>query len=98
MSSNHLIYDKCAYAQKMNSVDNIYSYAMYNGKYDNSAKCRLEFGMPCSTQVSLYSGNLVDLESDLRGQTIKASDCAIKLFYIKNLYKIKLHNKYIKKH
>ena len=30
--------------------------------------------------VSLYSGNLVDLESDLRGQTRIASDCPSTMF------------------
>jgi hypothetical protein len=48
---------------------------MYSGKYENCAKCRIELGQVGGNGVSLFSGNLVDLESDLRGQTRPASLC-----------------------
>ena len=75
MSSNRLCYDSCAYQSKMNVSQGPFDYALYSGKYENSAKCRIEFGVNGGNGVSLFSGNLVDLESDLRGQTRRASIC-----------------------
>ena len=73
MSSNRLIYDTATYKNKLLENTNSINYSLYTGKYNNSAKCRIEFGLVGGNGVSLYSGNLVDLESDLRGQTRKAS-------------------------
>jgi hypothetical protein len=75
MSSNRLIYDSCAYQKSLQQSTGPMDYAMYTGKYENSAKCRIEFGVSSGNGVSLYSGNLVDLESELRGQTRQASLC-----------------------
>ena len=75
MSSNRLSYDKCAYLSALKQSTDPLDYMMYTGKYENSAKCRIEFGTVGGNGVSLYSGNLVDLESDLRGQTRLASQC-----------------------
>jgi hypothetical protein len=75
MSSNRLSYDSCAYQKYLQQSTGPLDYMMYTGKYDNSAKCRIEFGTVGGNGVSLYSGNLVDLESDLRGQTRMASLC-----------------------
>lgn len=75
MSSNRLIYDTCAYKKLLDQSTGPFSYAMYPGKYDNCAKCRIELGQVGGNGVSIYSGNLVDLESDLRGQTRVASLC-----------------------
>ena len=73
MSSNRLIYDTAAYKSKLLENTNSMNYALYGGKFDNSSKCRIDFGLVGGYGVSLYNGNLVDLESDLRGQTRKAS-------------------------
>ena len=81
MSSNRLIYDQCAYKKRMQESTGSYSYSMYQGKYDNSSKCRIELGQVGGNGVSLYSGNLVDLESDLRGQSRPASLCPSKKFH-----------------
>lgn len=75
MSSNRLSYDACAYRTELKQSTDPFQYMMYEGKYNSSAKCRIEFGTVGGNGVSLYSGNLVDLESDLRGQTRVASDC-----------------------
>ena len=75
MSSNRLIYDSCAYQKNLQQSVGPLDYALYTGKYENTAKCRIEFGVVGGNGVSLYSGNLVDLESDLRGQTQKATKC-----------------------
>ena len=53
---------------------------MYTGKFENCAKCRIEFGTVGGNGVSLYTGNLVDLESDLRGQTRVTSMCQASLY------------------
>lgn len=75
MSSNRLIYDNCAYQKTLQQSTGPLEYMLYNGKYENCAKCRIEFGTVGGNGVSLFSGNLVDLESDLRGQTRQASLC-----------------------
>ena len=75
MSSNRLKYDKCAYEKSLQQSTSQIDYLLYNGKYENCAKCRIEFGLVGGNGVSLFSGNLVDLESDLRGQTRIASQC-----------------------
>ena len=80
MSSNRLSYDACAYKTELKQSTDPFQYMMYDGKYNNSAKCRIEFGTVGGNGVSLYSGNLVDLESDLRGQTRIASDCPSTMF------------------
>ena len=80
MSSNRLSYDSCAYKSALKQSTEPLDYMMYAGNYNNSAKCRIEFGIVGGNGVSLYSGNLVDLESDLRGQTRIASDCPSKMF------------------
>mgnify|MGYP005668024963 CR=1 FL=1 len=75
MSSNRLIYDSCAYQKELQQSTDPLDYALYTGKYENSAKCRIELGSVGGNGVSLFNGNLVDLESDLRGQTRQASIC-----------------------
>jgi hypothetical protein len=75
MSSNRLSYDSCAYKKALQQSTSPLDYMLYTGKYDNCAKCRIEFGTVGGNGVSLFSGNLVDLESDLRGQTRLNSLC-----------------------
>ena len=75
MSSNRLSYDACAYQKSLQMSAGPLDYALYSGKYENCSKCRIEFGTVGGNGVSLASGNLVDLESDLRGQTSLASMC-----------------------
>jgi hypothetical protein len=75
MSSNRLSYDECAYQKSLKQSTDPLEYMLYTGKYENCAKCRIEFGTVGGNGVSLFSGNLVDLESDLRGQSRKASLC-----------------------
>lgn len=75
MSSNRLIYDSCAYKKNLQQSTDPLQYALYTGKYENTAKCRIELGSVGGNGVSLFNGNLVDLESDLRGQTRLTSLC-----------------------
>ena len=80
MSSNRLSYDACAYEKNLLQSTSPLDYMLYNGKYENSSKCRYEFGVVGGNGVSLFDGNLVDLESDLRGQTRQASLCPSKFY------------------
>lgn len=73
MSSNRLKYDTGAYAKSLQESTSPLDYMLYTGKFENCAKCRIEFGVVGGNGVSLFSGNLVDLESELRGQTRIAS-------------------------
>lgn len=75
MSFNRLVYDTCAYKKDLKESMNVGCYQMYAGKYDNNNKCRIDFGVVGGNDVSLYKGNIVDLESDLRGQTRQNSLC-----------------------
>ena len=75
MSSNILIYDTCAYNKKMQESTSPLNYTLYPGKFENTSKCRIVLGLVGGNGVSLFSGNLVDLESDLRNQTRPASLC-----------------------
>ena len=81
MSSNRLMYDSCAYKKRLNESIGPLNYSMYTGKYENCSKCRIELGSVGGNGVSLFSGNLVDLESDLRGQTRNASLCPSKHYH-----------------
>jgi len=75
MSSNRLSYDACSYENNLKLSTSPLDYMMYSGKFENCAKCRIEFGTVGGNGVSLFSGNLVDLESDLRGQNRLLSKC-----------------------
>jgi len=75
MSSNRLSYDACAYQKTLQQSTGPMEYMLYPGKFENTAKCRIEFGVNGGNAVSLFSGNLVDLESELRGQTRLNSLC-----------------------
>ena len=75
MSSTRLRNDTCAYKKQLLESTSPLNYALYTGKYENCSKCRVEFGIVGGNNVSLFNGNLVDLESDLRGQTRPASRC-----------------------
>jgi hypothetical protein len=75
MSSNRLIYDSCAYKKTLDESVGPFSYSMFPAKYENCAKCRIELGQVGGNGVSIFSGNLVDLDSELRGQTRIISKC-----------------------
>lgn len=80
MSFNRLIYDKCSYKQSLQESMKPGKYQLYPGKHNNFKNCRIDFGLIGGNNVSLYKGNLVDLESDLKGQTRQASLCSDKKF------------------
>ena len=75
MSSNRLMYDSCEAKQRVKDSTEPLNYMLYPGKYENCAKCRIELGAVGGNAVSIFSGNMVDLESDLRGQSRPLSKC-----------------------
>ena len=60
---------------EINKFDSL-SYIFDPIKYEHQKTCMHELGLVGGTNVSEISGNRVDLESDLRGQTRKSSNCS----------------------
>lgn len=75
MSFNKLTYDNCNYVRHLNESVTILDYVLAPIRHENPHKCRHNLGLVGGTAVSHIKGNLVDLESDLRGQTRYLSDC-----------------------
>jgi hypothetical protein len=69
MSFNHLTTDHCTYTRHLKQSVSILDYVMSPYRFEHKDKCRHALGLVGGPQVSHVSGNLVDLESDLRGQT-----------------------------
>ena len=80
MSSNRLMYDTCNYEKYVSELNNQNAYLLNESKFYNCNKCRMEQGIIGGTAVSHIKGNLVDLESDLKGITRQASLCNNKQF------------------
>ena len=75
MSFNRLRYDNCAYTHELNESVGTLAYVLDPSKFENCNKCRMELGIIGGTNVSHIKGNLVDLETDLRGTTRMSSKC-----------------------
>ena len=75
MSFNRLMYDNCAYKHNLSENVGTLSYILDPMRYEHCNKCRIELGTVGGTNVSHIKGNLVDLESDLRGTTRLQSKC-----------------------
>jgi hypothetical protein len=72
---NRMIYDACAYNQDLAQSVNPLAYVLDPVKYENCGQCRMELGIVGGTAVSHVSGNLVDLENDLRNQNRPNTHC-----------------------
>ena len=72
--------DTCAYQKQLTESTSTLSHLLDPSKYYNCHPCRINEGIVGGNTVSLYTGNLVDLESDLRGQTRYASKCPSLMF------------------
>ena len=66
-SFNRTKYDSCAYEKKIQEETSPLAYQMYEGKFENCNKCVFE--------KSYRSFDLVDIESELRNQTRRATKC-----------------------
>ena len=81
MSSNRLMYDTCEYKTRLNESVQPLNYMLDPMRYENCNKCRMELGILGGTSASHIKGNLVDLETDLKGITRKASLCPSQKFF-----------------
>lgn len=75
MSFNRLTYDTCAYKHSLAESVGTLGWVLDPSRFENCNKCRIEFGVVGGTNVSHAKGNLVDLETELRGTTKLASKC-----------------------
>ena len=75
MSSNRLIYDEETYKTDLKQSIGPFAYSLDPVRYENLNKCRMDLGIIAGTSVSHIRGNLVDLETELRGQNRNASSC-----------------------
>ena len=77
MSSNRLIYDTCAYQKEMAKQCDQLTYILDPTKHYQEEPCRPELGIVGGNSVSIVKGNLVDLETDLRGLTRYNTRCQL---------------------
>lgn len=75
MSYNHLNYDSCTYTRSLKENVGILSYVLSPYRFEHQQKCRHELGLVGGTAVSHIQGDLVDLDSELRGQTRYLTKC-----------------------
>lgn len=75
MSFNHLGVDQPTYCRRLQESVSILDYVLSPYRFEHAKKCRHELGLIGGTAVSHIEGNMVDLESDLRGQTRLLSKC-----------------------
>ena len=75
MAFTRQIYDSCATKKRTEEGTGALSYLMDPNKFYNCNPCRIELGTVGGNNVSLYGGNMVDLESDLSGRTRVATKC-----------------------
>jgi len=80
MSFNRSKYDTCAYKYDLQTNVSTLDYVLSDIRYNNTNKCRHQLGLIGGTNVSHIKGNIVDLESELRGQTRLLSKCQNNLY------------------
>jgi len=74
MSWNRLNYDVCSYRNQLAQEVGEFAYVIDPIRYDHPHKRAISFGIVAGNDVSIVK-NMVDLESDLKGQTRLASKC-----------------------
>lgn len=67
--------DPQTYQRRLGESVSIADYVFSPFRFEHQNKCRHELGIIGGTGVSHIAGNMVDLESDLRGQTRLLSKC-----------------------
>ena len=80
MSFNRTKYDTCSYKQDLQESVSTLSYILSPFRYEHKDKCRHQLGLLGGTAISHVKGNLVDLDSELRGQTRILSKCHTNLY------------------
>lgn len=69
MSFNNLKYDSCTYMKDLKENVSILSYILSPFRFEHQEKCHHKLGLVGGSAVSHVEANMVDLESELRGQT-----------------------------
>jgi hypothetical protein len=80
MSFNRSKYDNCSYKQNLQNNVSTLSYILSPINWEHQDKCRHQLGFVGGTSVSHIQGNMVDLESELRGQTRYVSKCGTNMY------------------
>jgi len=75
MSFNHLSDDHCTYSRNLKENVSILDYVLSPFRFEHKDKCRHALGLVGGSAVSHIKGDIVDLESDLRGQTRFVTKC-----------------------
>lgn len=75
MSFSNLKYDKCQYLADVRQSIGTANWVLDPNRFESTNKCYNQFGLVGGTAVSHAKGNLVDVESDLRGTTRINSKC-----------------------
>jgi hypothetical protein len=74
-SQQRLSFDEATYANKMRETTTPHGYIMDPVRFEHCQKCRHEFGLVGGANVSHNATNLVDIETELRGQSRTATKC-----------------------
>ena len=74
MSWSRLRFDTCAYRNQLAQEVGEFAYVIDDCRYVHKNPTRINFGVVGGNDVSIVK-NMVDLESDLKGQTRLASRC-----------------------
>lgn len=80
MSFNRTKYDTCSYKQNLQNNVSTLSYILSPMYFENASKCRNQFGLIGGMPASHIKGDLVDLDSELRGQTRYISKCGSHMY------------------
>lgn len=80
MSFNRTKYDNCSYKQNLQNNVSTLGYVLSPMQWEHGDKCRHQLGLVGGTSVSHIQGNMVDLDSELRGQTRYISKCGGNLY------------------
>lgn len=75
MAFTRELYSSCLTDKRAEESTGVLSYLMDLNKFYNCNPCRIERGTVGGNTVSLYEGNIVDLESDLMGRTRHYTRC-----------------------
>jgi hypothetical protein len=75
MSFTRINDDIGAVTSRLQRSTSVFQHATDANRFEHKYRCRHELGIIDGPQASIISGNLVDLESDLRNQTRPASKC-----------------------
>lgn len=75
MASTKLLYDKCETNETDRQNQNMLNWILDVRQHENEKRCHHKLGLVGGVQVQEVQRNLVDLESELRGQYHYVSKC-----------------------